>query len=146
MIEVIVTALEQYYAFWGKFEEDGKEITSDSQAATVLSSIGTVTSGTNEEKYASSEVLYYRLSRTPNCKRIINTISDTLISNRDVDEEVLLIEIPTGNPVPTDLIRFIDPWGTSVRYRYALGDSFPVIESAGADGDFDITGDNVSSR
>ncbi len=144
LIEVLVTALDQYYLFWDGFVI----ITSDSQAATVLSSIGTVTSGTNEEKYASSEVLYYRLSRTPDCKRIIDAISDTLITNRDDDGTVLLIAIPPGTPEDeaTDLIRFIDPWGNAIRYRYTTDDSFPVIESAGTDGDFDTTGDNVTSR
>jgi len=144
MIEVLVTALEQYYAFWSEFPV----IIDNNGAMIVLSGIGTVTSETNEEKYASSEVLYYKLSRTPNCKRIINSISDTLISNRDDDGTVLLIAIPPGTPEDeaTDLIRFIDPWGNAIRYTYADGDSFPVIESAGTDGDFDTTGDNVTSR
>lgn len=147
MIDVIVTALEQYYAFWDGFVV----ITSDSEAIGFLNSIGTVPSGTHENeksKYASSEVLYYNLSRTPNCKRIIDTISDTLITNRDVDGAVRLITIPPGSEEEdeTDLIRFIDPWGNAIRYRYATGDSFPVIDSAGADGKFTTTGDNVSSR
>ena len=142
MIDVIVAALEQYYLYWGGFVE----ITDESQAIGKLNSIGTITSGVHEDKYASSEVLYYNLSRTPNCERIINTISDTLISNRDDNGAVLLIAIPTGNPVSTDLIRFVDPWGNAIRYTYTAGDSFPVIESAGTDGKFITTGDNVTSR
>ena len=150
MIEILVTALEQYYAFWDAFpvvvDDDNNPMTAP---MTVLNSIGTITDGIHESKYASSEVLYYYLSRTPNCKRIINTISDTLISNRDVDGTVLLIVIPPGSEEEddeTDLIRFVDPWGNAIRYTYAAGDSFPLIESAGTDGDFDTTGDNVSSR
>jgi type II secretory pathway pseudopilin PulG len=143
MIEVIVTALEQYYAFWSAFPFEANEDYDEDQL--LIDLIATLDSGVHEDEYASSEVLYYNLSRTPDCKRIIDSISDTLISNRDVNGTVLLIQIPTGGTA-TDLIRFVDPWGKAIRYMYADGDSFPVIESAGADGEFITTGDNVTSR
>jgi type II secretory pathway pseudopilin PulG len=143
MIEVIVTALEQYYAFWDAFPFEANENYDEDQLLIDLNA--TLDSGLHEDEYASSEVLYYYLSRTPDCKRIIDSISDTLISNRDVNGAVLLIEIPTGG-TETDLIRFVDPWGNAIRYTYATGDSFPVIESAGTDDDFTTTGDNVTSR
>ena len=143
MIDVIVTALEQYYAFWSAFPFDANEKYNEVQLLIDINA--TLDSGVHEDEYASSEALYYYLSRTPDCKRIIDSISDTLISNRDVNEAVLLIVIPP-DPEPTDLIRFVDPWGKAIRYTYATGDSFPVIESAGTDGDFTTTGDNVTSR
>ncbi len=143
MIEVLVTALEQYYAFWSQFPFEANGNYDEAQLLIDLNA--TLDSGIHDNGYASSEVLYYNLSRTPDCKRIIDSISDTLISNRDVNEAVLLIEIPTGGTV-TDLIRFVDPWGNAIRYTYATGDSFPVIESAGTDGKFPTTGDNVTSR
>ena len=144
MIEVIITALGQYHAFWSAFPFEANEDYDEDQL--LIDLIATLDSGVHEDEYASSEVLYYNLSRTPNCKRIIDAISDTLITNRDDDGTVLLIVIPPSSPVPTDLIRFVDPWGKAIRYTYAVGDSFPVIESAGADGEFITTGDNVTSR
>ncbi len=45
-----------------------------------------------------------------------------------------------------NMLEFLDPWGEPLDYSYSAGDSFPVVESGGADGDPNTTGDNISSR
>ncbi len=70
-------------------------------------------------------------------------MSNTLISNKDQSGDPLAITIGTDT---LDLVRFIDPWGKSLRYTYVVGNAFPVIESAGVDGKFYTSGDNITSR
>jgi Tfp pilus assembly protein PilE len=150
-IDIIVAALEQYYVSNGNtfpFEADVNYGITDFEFDTVDTAAGemvTVSGGTNEDEYWSSEALFYFLNKTPSCKRIIDTITDIQITNKGSDNVPLLIEVPTGN-TPIDLIRFIDPWDNALRYTYATGDTFPLIESAGADCDFDATGDNITSQ
>ena len=97
----------------------------------------------NQDEYASSEAMFYFLDRSPNSSRIIDQMSATLISNKDqsgIDLEMMI----GGQPI--SLVRFIDPWGKSLRYTYVVGNVFPVIESAGLDGRFYTSGDNITSR
>ena len=153
MIDVIVAALEQYYDLHDDFPfEANKNYVTDSASAdpshpewNLEDDVGTVTAGVNENEYASSEALYYFLNRTPDCRRIIDTITDKQITNKDANGAVLKI-IPTLSGNETDLIRFIDPWGKSLRYTYQAGDNFPLIESAGVDGDIDTDVDNITSK
>ena len=70
-------------------------------------------------------------------------MSSTLISNKDQSGDPLAITIGTDT---LSLVRFIDPWGKSLRYTYVAGNAFPVIESAGVDGKFYTSGDNITSR
>jgi hypothetical protein len=70
-------------------------------------------------------------------------MSNTLISNKDQNGDSLTITIGTDT---FSLVRFIDPWGKSLRYTYVAGNVFPVIESAGVDGKFYTSGDNITSR
>ena len=60
--------------------------------------------------------------------------------------------------LPSDtggLFEFLDPWGEPFRYRYVVGQTFPVVisgmtfpvvESGGPDRDLTTAGDNISSR
>ena len=148
-IEVLVSALEQYYETFSDFPFDAGVVYlqadfEDDFVDTSSSETITVTAGTPEDSYWSSSALYYFLDKGPNSRRLIDTLTDTLISNKDESGIALRIEIPTGN-TPIDLVRFIDPWGSSLRYTYMTGDSFPVIVSAGKDGEFD-TVDDLSSK
>ena len=144
-IDIIVAALEQYYDFHGDFPFiAGVDYGLD--PCDLQSDVGTVTNGVNKNEYASSEALYYFLSTTPKSRRIIDTITDKLITNKGANGTVLKIEIPSGSGNKTDLIRFIDPWGKSLRYTYQAGDNFPVIKSAGPDGDITTAADNITSR
>ena len=102
--------------------------------------------GSHDSKYASSEALFYFLNKSPNSRKIIDTITDTQITNKGSDNGPLRIEVPTGSGIEIDLVRFIDPWGKAFRYTYTAGDTFPLIESAGADGNFDAAGDNITSK
>jgi Tfp pilus assembly protein PilE len=145
-IDIIVLALEQYYVSPGGFPPDpcdmaGIQTVIQLDRAAVTSTV----IGSHENEYASSEALFYFLSRSPNSRRIIETITDIQISNKGSDNKPLMIEAPTGTTA-IDLVRFIDPWGTALRYTYTAGDTFPLIESAGADRNFNATGDNVTSK
>ena len=91
---------------------------------------------------ASSAALFYFLDRDPASRKIASAVSNTLITNKDAD----------GNPIkmtiggtPYDLPRYIDPWGTSIRYVYLSGTAFPVLTSAGPDKVFD-TPDDITSQ
>jgi len=158
-IDIIVLALEQYYVSNSNtfpFEADvyiesppsgfdentlRAVIELDRGAAPNDSTI----IGSHDSKYASSEALFYFLSKSPNSRRIIDTITDTQITNQGFNGGDLIIEVPTGS-IPIDLVRFIDPWGKPFRYTYTAGDTFPLIESAGADGAFAAAGDNITSK
>jgi type II secretory pathway pseudopilin PulG len=98
----------------------------------------------NDDEYASSEALFYFLDRSPNSSKIIAAMSNTLISNKD--QSGIALEMTIGSGQPISLVRFIDPWGKSLRYTYVAGNAFPVIESAGVDGKFYTSGDNITSK
>jgi prepilin-type N-terminal cleavage/methylation domain-containing protein len=76
------------------------------------------------------ENLYEQLYDTPDSKRFCEQIQASQIGNTDGD----------------DYLEFLDPWGEPLDYSYSDGDSFPVVESGGADGDLNTAGDNISSR
>jgi prepilin-type N-terminal cleavage/methylation domain-containing protein len=79
-----------------------------------------------------SEDLYRQLYSTPDSRRLCEQIQATQIGDTNNDEE--------------NRLEFLDPWGNPLDYRYSEGDSFPVVESGGADGVIGTTGDNISSR
>ena len=153
-IDVIIAALEQYYDFHGKFPFEAlpgppphyvlADFESDVGGAVAM------TSGTYDNEWWSSEALHYFLYRTSDSRRIIDAISAMLITNKD-DSGIALRFTINPDPTEIDLIRFIDPWGKSLRYTYTAGDNFPLIESAGVDGWFGDEGqgtdrDNITSR
>lgn len=150
MVDVLVSALEQYYGDHGEFptavvdtEPDGDIDEVDFGVA-----VGEVVtfSGVPQDNYCwSSSALYYFLSRTPSSRRIIETLTDRLISNKDSAGVVLQIEIPAGSGTIVDLIRFIDPWGNSILYTYIPSNNFPLIVSAGPDGVLN-TADDINSK
>ena len=157
-IDVIVTALEQYYDFHGDFPfvaqpyvevppsgygQAALQATIEQDNGLALGS-STIT-GAHEDEYSSSEALFYFLNKLPASRRIIDVITDTQITNKGSDGGPLKIEAPTGS-FPIDLIRFIDPWGMAFRYTYTAGDNFPLIESGGADRDLATMGDNITSQ
>jgi len=79
-----------------------------------------------------AENLYKQLYSTPSSKSFCEKIDATMIGD-------------TSEP-PNNNLEFLDPWGEPLDYRYKDGDSFPVIESAGPDGDPCTTADNINSR
>jgi len=91
---------------------------------------------------ASSAALFYFLDKDPVSRGIASAVSNTLITNKDTAG--VAIKITIGG-VPYDLPRYIDPWGTSIRYVYLAGTAFPTLTSAGPDKVFD-TPDDVTSK
>jgi prepilin-type N-terminal cleavage/methylation domain-containing protein len=158
MIDILVSALEQYYDYHGVFPFNagfvyGEADFEDDVVDTAAGDTVVLTNGTPPDPvidpdhgFWSSSALYYFLSRTPPSRQIIETLTDRLISSKDLGGDNLIIEITIGsNPAyQVDLIRFIDPWGKSIQYTYS-GDNFPLIVCAGPDGEWD-TGDEIDSR
>lgn len=145
-IGILVTAVEQYYAEEGNFPFVATVGVDFDVAAfgTLLGGAIAITAGTHDETDWSSEALYYTLSGSLNSKRIINAITDSMVTTRDSKKVVVKVTVaPSATPHP--MPRFIDPWGNSFIYRYDLGDSFCSIGSAGRDGVFG-TGDDLSNR
>ena len=144
-IDIIVTALQLYYDDETPpqfpFTADPCYIETDLETDTG----GTINpaSGTHEDEYSSSEAMFYFLDRSPNSSKIIAAMSNTLISNKD--QSGIALEMTIGGQ-SISLVRFIDPWGKSLRYTYVVGNAFPVIESAGVDAKFYTSGDNITSR
>jgi len=108
----------------------------------------------NDPNFSGSEVLYFFLSRVPANKEILNRIGKKLITNIGRGGQAMNITIgivPNDRTYP--LYRFVDAWGTTLRYDYynewetniATRNkgkrSFPLIVSAGPDKVFDTADD-----
>jgi type II secretory pathway pseudopilin PulG len=91
---------------------------------------------------ASSAALFYFLDKYPSSRAIVENIANTLITNKD--DNGTDIQINIGGMI-YDLPRYIDPWGTSIRYVYLDGTAFPTLTSAGPDKVFD-TPDDITSK
>jgi type II secretory pathway pseudopilin PulG len=102
----------------------------------------------HSDPYASSEALYYFLSRSPNAAAIMSTLMDRVISNKAANGAVLQVEITVAGVTTTyDLIRFVDAWGMPIRYEYDPAiDQFPILTSAGPDKRFDTASDNITNQ
>ena len=137
-ISVLVTALEQYHDFTDMFPPE-----CDDLAKLENELGGNVSSGSSLVKYFSSEALYYYLYRVPVSRRIISMISERHTTN--LDENGVEREFAPDVGVDFSLIRFIDPWGETIRYEYETGDNFPKITSSGPDGFFNSRDDIVST-
>ena len=100
--------------------------------------------------YSAGEVLYFFLSRVPECRKTLDKIDGSLITSEGYNNQLMTVTIG-GKVYP--LLRIIDPWGTTLRYKYydnMILDphsklTFPVIISAGQDKQFGNT-DDISSR
>lgn len=110
-IEILVTAISQYYEFWDEFPAVTDPCAPPAE---------------------HSEELYRQLYDTPSSKRFCEQIQASQIG--DTNEDV------------GKLLEFLDPWGEPLDYSYSNGDSFPVVESGGPDGDPCTAGDNINSR
>lgn len=92
-----------------------------------------------EQNYANaaahSEYLYNELYSAPDSRSILGRIHNSLIEDKYAT---------TGTPLAAKP-EIYDPWGTALDYRYAPGENFPLIVSAGPDEKFD-TADDISNK
>ncbi len=115
----------------------------------------TIISDIHEYEYSGCEAMYFMLRRVPKCRRILDKIDDSLITNADPNTTGMRIEIDDTEVYP--LNRIIDPWGRTLRYDYYDENestyakmkkskrTFPVLTSAGVDRIFG-TSDDMKSR
>ena len=154
-LEVIAMALQQYYDDDGAFPFDthvaaNTEVAdSDSDGDWLDEYLGveyTVQNGVlpaGDRVFKSGCALFYYLDASPNSRKIVESLTGSLISNQDANGDALRIELPAGSGTVIDLPRFIDAWGTSIRYEYIAGTAFPVLTSAGPDTKFSTAEDNI---
>ena len=92
-----------------------------------------------EQNYANaaahSEYLYNELDSVPDSRSILEKVNKSLIENK-----YAATGVPTGTGP-----EIYDPWGTALDYRYAPGENFPEMLSAGSDKKFG-TADDISSK
>ena len=98
--------------------------------------------------------MYFLLSQVPECKSTLNRIAGSLVTNLDENKQPIAIRV---DGVDYPLLRIVDPWGETLEYDYYdemlnyIGDrvqsrrNFPLITSAGPDGEFG-TADDIKSR
>ncbi|MDH4239402.1 MAG: type II secretion system GspH family protein [Phycisphaerae bacterium] len=114
-----------------------------------------ISGGTPDISYSGAEVLYVFLSQLPECRKTLDRIDESLITNLGFDKQPRRITItyPSGSTKEYPLLRVIDPWGTTLKYDYydevfldpRSRRTFPLITSAGPDKKFGNT-DDISSR
>ena len=160
MLETLSTALEQYYSDFGDFpfvtEKDYNDngfIDPYDESHLEFDLNGTVVPDNAidslEYQAASSAALFYFLDKNPSSRATVETVPNTLVTNKDDNGDPIKINI---GGTEYDLPRYVDPWkrgpglpGMSIRYEYLPGTAFPVLTSAGPDGEFD-TPDDVTSK
>jgi prepilin-type N-terminal cleavage/methylation domain-containing protein len=156
-LEVIATALQQYYDDFGKFpfftmdntgayvtDADGSGFLLDEYMNIVGYTVfqGDIPVPANDLGFDSSAALFYFLDKNPNSRKIVEALTDSLISSKDTSGQSIQITLAAGQTI--DLPRFIDPWGTSIRYEYIDGTAFPKLTSAGPDMTFGTPDDIVN--
>jgi prepilin-type N-terminal cleavage/methylation domain-containing protein len=122
----------------------------------------------HDPSFSGSEALYYILSQVPDCRTTLDKIDKSLLTNKGIDKVTdITIAIQSATTTITyPFTRIIDPWGKTLRYDYypeyaeyilayptgsnylgyrdSARKTFPVITSAGPDGQFD-TADDISN-
>lgn len=166
MLDVLCTALTQYYdnqvpqafPFVTVKDYDGDGIIDPyDQPHMEYDLQGTISNGTLPDhtgidplnsalkvsvSSASSAALFWFLDKDPSSRAIASAVDNSLITNKDENGVDIKIEI---NGTSYDLLRYVDAWGTSIRYEYITGTAFPVLTSAGPDKIFD-TSDDITSK
>ena len=120
-----------------------------------LGATAVVSGGTPDISYSGAEALYLFLSQLPECRKTLDKIDESLITNLGVDKQPRNITVTylSGSVKNYSMFRVIDPWGTTFKYDYydevtlnpRSKRTFPVITSAGPDKQFGTT-DDISSR
>jgi prepilin-type N-terminal cleavage/methylation domain-containing protein len=84
---------------------------------------------------AHSELLYYELNAVPDSASMLEKINNSFIENKYA---------AAGTTIGTSP-EIYDPWKMPLDYRYAPGENFPLMVSAGPDKKFG-TADDISNR
>jgi type II secretory pathway pseudopilin PulG len=118
-----------------------------------------ISGGTLNIEFSACEAMYFYLSQVPECRKTLDKIDESLLTNLGDDKQPRNIEItdPSGITKVYPLFRIIDPWGTALQYAYydnmtldpRSRRTFPLITSAGPDTKFGPgvgAEDNISSR
>jgi prepilin-type N-terminal cleavage/methylation domain-containing protein len=107
--------------------------------------------------FSAGEVMYFFLNQVPECRKTIDRIDKSLITNlgyvTNNQPRIITITYLGGSVKNYTMFRVIDPWGTTLRYKYYDNITFdprskltfPVVTSAGPDMRFG-TSDDISSR
>jgi len=118
----------------------------------------------HDQSFSGSEALYFILSQVPDCRKTLDKIDKSLLTNIGTDHVTPInITINFGATSQTlPFTRIIDPWKTPLNYDYypdfndytggspyktyrdSAKRTFPIITSAGPDGVFD-TADDISN-
>ena len=137
----------------------------DADVATTLESVlnlgagGVIIPVGHDPNFSGSEVLYFFLSKVPANKEILSRIGKKLITNISGGQAMNITIGIAPNDKRYPLYRFVDAWGTTLRYDYYYDEfppfnditkisnmkntkrSFPLIVSAGPDKTFDTADD-----
>jgi len=125
-----------------------------SPLTTVVVEIGPTDLDLNDvPEYSGCAVMYWFLSRIPDCRANLEKIDKTLITNLNNTGQSVTI---TVDGIEYPLIRIVDPWDNTLRYDYydetldfdemvKSRRNFPVITSVGPDGQ-PGTADDIKSR
>jgi len=168
-IAILTAALRQFHDYEYRYKDltysgfdfplDCNEFPQPVLEATLASALGAVaapiTPGAHHPSYSGCEALYLLLSQVSECRKTLDKIDESLITNLGFDKQPRNITVTYAGGVPKvySLLRVIDPWGTTLKYDYydevtldpRSKRTFPVITSAGPDKRFGTT-DDISSR
>ena len=139
-LEVLNTALQLYYDDFGAFPPVvlGRvpfgEAIGSGVSYTAGSGVLRSADWPDEADWPSAG-LYYFLDRSPESRGIVEALTGSLMTNQDALETAVRVDLsPSGER--KDLVRFVDPWGTSLWYWHSGGGVFPRVISAGPDKTF----------
>ncbi len=118
-------------------------------------------------EHSGCEVMYFFLSQVPECRKILGEIDDSFLTSEVSNNQslYLTIQYTVSDIQEYPLIRIIDPWGQTLGYDYYKNQyeidspptswqwrdgqesrrAFPLVISAGADGQFG-TDDDIQNR
>jgi prepilin-type N-terminal cleavage/methylation domain-containing protein len=110
----------------------------------------TINNSANDPNYFSTEAMYFLLSQVPQCRQALEKIDKKCVVR---DNETGIIRMQSED---YPLMYITDGWGRPLGYKYYYFTSgtnidtrtiktFPVLTSAGPDGDFN-TADDIKSR
>jgi prepilin-type N-terminal cleavage/methylation domain-containing protein len=128
-------------------------------------------SGAYDPSFSGSTAMYFILSQIPDCRTTLDKIDKSLLTNLGTNGSPMTISIEVASVVTATYpcTRIVDPWKKPLRYDYypdfadylvaypagtwtnnylgyrdSAKKTFPVITSAGPDGQFD-TADDISN-